>query len=486
MDFNSKNSELWDALLSSIPSASQHITSTLVNVNRDLRQQPILAVADQETASSFRQIARPLEQARQLSEVLSDAEKIFSYRMRMNHPASFAFIPAPVSPLSFLGDMLTSAFNPHAGSWLQSSGPSAVESGLIRFLAERLGLPGTAGGLFVSSGSMANLTALVVARDQKLGQSIQDRAKGVIYVSDQTHSSIAKGLRIIGFMDNQIRKIKSNGRFQMNIDALREAISLDKSQGLIPFLIVASCGTTNTGSIDPLHEIVAIARNHSPGLWVHVDGAYGASTAMSKSHRQLLDGIGEVDSVSWDAHKWLFQTYGCGMVFVRERRCLTQSFATGAEYTRDAADSEDLDCPNFWNFGPELTRPARAMKLWFTLQVLGLDTMGEMIDHGFSLADVADAELRKLSDWEIISGSQMAIVNFRYVPKGWDEEQLDALNSAISKSLIQQDVATALTTKLLGKTVIRICSLNPNLTEDDMRDIISKLDATAKTLAAST
>ncbi|RFU27095.1 hypothetical protein B7463_g9243, partial [Scytalidium lignicola] len=483
MDFNIKNRELWDAMISSIPLASQHITSHFVEMNRDVKEKPIVIVADEEQASSFRQMARPPQHSRQLSAVLSDAEKIFACRMRMDHPAAFGFIPSPVSPLSFIGDMLTSAFNAHAGSWVQSSGPSAVEGALIRFLAERVGFPETAGGLFVSGGSMANLTALMIARDQKLGQSGQKRAKGVAYVSDQTHSSVAKGLRVLGFTDIQIRKIKCNGLFQMDVEALRSAITLDKEQGMLPFLIVASCGTTNTGSIDPLRAIITLARNQSPSLWVHVDGAYGASVAMSKSHRDLLDGLGEVDSVSWDAHKWLFQTYGCGMALVRERRWLSQSFATGAEYTRDAPDSEDLDSPNFWNFGSELTRPARCMKLWFTMQVLGSDAIGEMIDHGFKLADVADAELRRLPNWEIISKAQMAIVNFRYAPPRRNEEELDTLNTAISKSLIQQNVATALTTKLLGKTVIRICSINPNLTEDEMRGIILALDSAAKSLS---
>lgn len=483
MDFDLKYRQLWDTLVSYVPEASRHITSTFVDMNFDVKSEPVVTVADDEQITSFRQVALPNQSPRKPSEVIADAEKIFSCRMRMDHPAAFGFIPSPVSPMSFLGDMLTSAFNTHAGSWLQSSGPSAVEGVLIRFLAERVGQPKTAGGLFVSGGSMANMTSLMVARDRMLGQSIEKRTRGVAYVSDQTHSSIAKGLRILGFMDTQIRKVKSDSLFQMDLDALKNAITLDKEQGLFPFLIVASCGTTNTGCIDPLRRIVELAKGQTPNLWVHVDGAYGASVAMSKSHRDLIDGLGEADSISWDAHKWLFQTYGCGMALVKDRKWLAQSFATGAEYTRDAIDSEELDTPNFWNFGPELTRPARAMKLWFTLQVLGMDAVGDMIDHGFRLASVAEMALRKLPEWEIVSGAHMAIVNFRYVPPYFAEEELDTLNAAISKSLIQQNVATALTTKLLGKTVIRICSISPNLKETEMGDIILALNATAIRLA---
>jgi len=328
---------------------------------------------------------------------------------------------------------------------------------------------------------MANLVGLMTARDQMLGQGWEERAKGVVYVSDQTHSSIAKGLRILGFENMQIRKIKSDAKFRMDVDAVRLAIEHDRKSGLVPFLIVASCGTTNTGSVDPLRELAKLARVQSPRLWIHVDGAYGASVALSNSHKHLVDGLGEADSISWDAHKWLFQTYGCGMTLVRDRRWLTQSFATGAEYTRDAVDAGD-ETPNFWNYGPELTRPARAMKLWFTLQVLGLDKLGTMIDQGFLLAEVAERGLRNLPNWKIVSKAQMAVLNFRFEPGGKTEEELDQLNALISQKLVKQNVATALTTKLLGETVIRICAIHPDLTEGGMISVVEELDTAARYL----
>jgi L-2,4-diaminobutyrate decarboxylase len=201
-----------------------------------------------------------------------------------------------------------------------------------------------------------------------------------------------------------------------------------------------------------------------------------------RAHRDLLHGLESADSVAWDAHKWLFQTYGCGMVLVRERRWLPQSFATGAEYTRDATDSEHMDCPNFWNLGLEMTRPARAMKLWFTMQVLGLKRLGEMIDHGFRLANMAEIELKQLPDWKIVSAAQVAIVNFRYAPKGWSELQVDALNTAISRSMLAQNKAAALATILNGRVVMRMCTINSNLTEISIRDIVKAFDEAARAL----
>jgi len=484
MDSHNWHMSLLDSLANDLPATAHEIASNYVSRVRGLAKNPVLKLATNEEGQSIRLRAIPRSSARLLPEVLSEANEIYSYRMQMDHPSVFGFIPSPTTPVSFLGDMLTSAFNPFARSWLQSSGPSAVEVALIQWLAEMARLrKETSGGIFVSGGSMANLIGLTVARDQMLGEEWENKAKGIAYISGQTHSSISKGLRILGFSDKQIRKLKTDDSFRMDVEAVKLAIDEDREKGLIPFLIVASCGTTNTGSVDPLLELATLARSQNPRLWLHVDGVYGASVSLSNKYKHLIKGLGEADSISWDAHKWLFQTYGCGMALVRDRRWLMQSFITGAEYTRDAADSGDYESPNYWNFGPEMTRPARAMKLWFTLQVLGLDVFGSMIDHGIDVAEVAEKELQKLPDWTIVSGASMAIVNFRYQPLGRSEEEVDQLNETISRKLLLDNVAAALTTKLLGRTVIRICSISPNLSVEAMQEIIGELDKAALLLS---
>lgn len=415
------------------------------------------------------QASRPLEQV--VEELLDD---VFNYRMRMDHPRCFAFIPSPASELSWLGDLLTTAHNPHAGSWLQSSGPSSIERILIGWLNAQIGFPATAGGLFVSGGSMANLVALTAARDQMLTES--DRHLGVAYVSDQTHSSVSKGLKIIGFYDRQIRKVPTDARWRLDAELLETAIAADLAIGLKPFAVVASAGTTNTGSIDPLPAIARICK--SQGLWLHIDGAYGASVLLSPEHRGLLKGIELADSVSWDAHKWLFQTYGCGMVFVRQAHHLRNTFHASPEYLRDAQiDGTEI---NYWDFGAELTRPARAVKLWLTLQVLGAQAVGLAVSHGFRLAEWAKDELTRHENWEVISPPQLAIINFRYAPAGRSESELDELNRAISRRAIEEAFAGVLTTKLNGRTALRICAIHPNATETDMRETILRLDAYAQ------
>ena len=459
------------------------VVDQCVRERQTVDSQPILAVLPPKDAENIEAITKPGRLPASIDSTLAQAEQIFGYRVRMDHPRFFGFIPSPASDLSWLGDVLNSAYNTHAGSWFQSSGPSAVEKHLLSWLAtDIVGFPESSGGCFVSGGSMANLSALILARDQKL--AFEDRNKAVAYTSDQTHSSLAKGLGIIGFHADQVRKIPCDENLRIDLSLLKSAIEQDKASGRIPFLIVGNAGTTNTGSVDAFADLATMAKEND--LWLHADGAYGASTLLCHSRRQLLDGIHLCDSISWDAHKWLFQTYGCGMVLVRERRLLTESFGTTAEYTQDAAETAET-LPNFWNYGPELTRPARAMKLWFSFQLLGLEAISEAINHGFALAEAAQSALEHLPDWEIVSPAQMGIICFRFRPNGPDRTfvfDLDDLNKKISQRAIEKNIAAPLTTRIGRNLVMRICSIHPNLTKDEMVSIIEKLDHLAQELAS--
>ncbi|KAL6837342.1 PLP-dependent transferase [Trichoderma camerunense] len=465
----------WELDVSSVMPLIQDLASNFESRKNSLDEQPILKLTDSQHASLMGEYARP-GAAHSVDHVLKEARDIFDYRIRMNHPRFYSFIPAAVSPYSWIGETVSSAFNSFAGSRLQSSGPSCIEQGLIQWMASKAGLPSTAGGLTVSGGSMANFTAMVLARDKHLPRD--QRLNGVAYISDQTHSSVAKGLRILGFDATQIQIIPTDDRFRMKVRELDDQIQRDRNAGRYPFVVIASAGTTNTGSVDPLHEIVEICGREK--LWVHVDGAYGASVLLSKERPNLLAGLGGVDSISWDAHKWLFQTYACGILLVRDKQHLIDSFATEAEYIRDAEEVDDV--PNFWNLGLELTRPARAMKLWFTLRVLGVDMFGRAIDHGINMAEYAEKQIRLQPDWQITSPASLAAVTFRYAPPGKSEKELDALNVAISQKVIADNIAGILTTKLRGRIVLRICLLNPLTDEAMMKKVIDDLDKIARKL----
>lgn len=414
--------------------------------------------------------------ARSIEDILADAEEIFSYGYKVGHPRFFSCIPSPASPLSWLGDALTSAFNPFGGSWDAASGVCTVEASLIEWIADRFGLPPSAGGQFVSGASMANLTAMTVARDQMLQD--ETRSKGVVYISSQAHFCIAKGLRIIGLSEKQIRTIDCDESFQMDIAKLSLAISKDRQSDFQPFLIVATCGTTSTGSIDPLKKIAEIAKEHR--MWMHVDAAYGGSAAFSHPYRARIDGLGLADSIAWDAHKWLFQTHGCAAVFFRKKSHPLRSFATSGHYVQDVEDIEFMRDP--WNYGIELTRPARHMRLWFSLQLLGTDMLSQMVSHGIELAAYAEAQLRKREGWEVISSSGLAILTFRFVPNNIDTVDVDSINTLISKEILARNVAAIFTVTLEGKICLRMCTINPQTTEADIESVVHTLDDIAHSI----
>lgn len=416
------------------------------------------------------------ESPRPVGDVLRDMQDVFSYGSRVGHPRFFSVVPSVPSPASWLGDAVTSAFNPFAGSWKAGTGVCEVERDLVRWIVELFGLPSSAGGQFVSGASMANLTALTVARDQILGEDVSRRSRAVAYISDQTHFCVVKALKIIGFSDRNVRVLPSDSAFKMDPVRLQTAIARDLRNGELPFLIVGTCGTTRTGSIDPLEELADIANKHH--IWMHVDAAYGGSVAFSKTHRKLVDGLKHTQSIAWDAHKWLFQTHGCGAVFFRDRTHPLQSFTTSPDMVAYADDAEICDP---WNFGIELTRPARHMRLWFTLQTLGMDTIDQMISRGFHLAKLAEAELRRLPSWEVIACT-MAMVTFRFSPDGEDASRLDGINTLISKKLEAANIALVLTTRLNGRLSLRMCTINPQTRDEEIRDVVKALDQKARSV----
>ncbi|MFC7052452.1 pyridoxal phosphate-dependent decarboxylase family protein [Hansschlegelia quercus] len=394
---------------------------------------------------------------------------------RGDHPRAFGFTPSPASPLSRLGDLLASTFNPHAGAWPQAEGPLAVERAMIRFMADAGGFPESAGGLFLAGGSAANLTAVVAAREARLGPD--DTARGVAYLSEETHVSALKALRIAGIPDARIRRVALSDNMAMEPTALAAAVETDLAAGLKPFIVIATAGSTRSGAVDPLPAIADICEPH--GLWLHVDGALGGSALLSPAHRHLLAGVERADSLGWDAHKWLFQTYGCAALLVRDQETLRRAFAVGPAYLEDAAAGEGE--VNAWDLGPEMTRPARALKLWLTLRVMGTQAVGSAVAHGFQLVEWAEAALGETPGWKVVSPARMATLLFRF--EDCEEDERDAVNAAAARRLLDDGYASVGTARVDGRLTLRICALHPEATEDDMRETVRRLDRFAREAA---
>ncbi len=412
--------------------------SSTVDFYNHMESGPVFRPAGKECLAGLNDQSIP-HKGRPLKDVYKEMlEKVYASTLLGQHPRSFACVPSTASLLSWMGDIMTNAWNPHASCTVNAPAANLIEKKLIRWMCGLAGFPKESGGLFVSGGSIANLTALTAARDAKL--SHEEYSKGMVYVSDQTHSSVAKGLHIIGFSKDQIRVIPSDALFAMDISALKAAIIKDINAHKKPFAVIASAGTTNTGSVDPLPQIAALCREYD--LWMHVDGAYGASALLSDQYRKNLSGISLSDSLSWDA--------------------------------QSSADSVE-----FWDLGPELTRPARSLKLWLTLQAMGTDAIEKIIDHGCALAQLAQRLISQSPDWEIVSPAQLGIINFRYIShRQLSPRELDRINQNIAREITQSGFAQIFTTELCGKKVLRMCTIHPETTEQDIYDTIRFLKNT--------
>lgn len=442
----------------------------------NIENMPVVPKVENEVLDRVSSMTVP-ENGRDLNSVYNEfLNDIFTSVSLSQHPRSFSCIPSTMSLLSWMGDVMTNAVNPHASCKLNSPTVDKVEKNLIKWMCSLVGYTKGSGGLFISGGSLANLTALTAARDAKL-TSFEDRRRAVVYVSAQTHSSVAKGLHIIGFDADQIHTVSTDSGFCMDAGELCSEIEKDIGEGKKPFAVVASAGTTNTGSVDPLRAIAGICEKYD--MWMHIDGAYGASALLSETHRLELEGAELSDSISWDAHKWMQQTYGCSVVLVKDRNKLVNSFAAHPEYLKDAEASPEA--VEFWDLGPELTRPARGLKLWLTLQVLGSNEMGRVIDHGCELASFAENYIRGKEDFEIISPAKLGIVNFRYAPASVSSEKLrDTINHEAAAEITRSGFAQIFTTELCGHKVIRLCTIHPDTTEKDIAETIDRLELLCK------
>jgi glutamate/tyrosine decarboxylase-like PLP-dependent enzyme len=366
-----------------------------------------------------------------------------------------------------MADALISGYNVFAGTWISGSGPAAVELAVIEWLRVACGFPNGAGGLFVSGGTMANLTALAVARHVVLS----DRLDGAtVYFSDQAHSSLEKALRVIGLPPENVRKIACDGDYRLPLGALEQAVEKDRAAGKRPFSVIASAGTTNTGAIDPLGELSRLCRRQ--GLWLHVDGAYGAAAVISNRGRELLAGLELADSLSLDPHKWLFQPFEIGCVLVRDLVHLRDTFLILPEYLKDTHQySAEF---NFTDHGLQLTRGFRALKLWMSIKVFGMAAFRAAVERGFALAEFTAARLREMPGWQIVTPAHMGIVCFRYA--GAD----DATHRRLVQSILRDGIALITSTVLGGRTVLRTCTINPRTTERDIEETLDTLDRLAR------
>ena len=458
------------------------IIDMLVDYTGAQAQFPVTRALDHTTFEEI--LSEPIpETGSSWEDVLEQFERqVLTTIDHLDHPRFFAYIPSPSNFVGVMADTLASGYNIFNSLYPLGTGAAIVERATIGWLRKLCGMPEEASGLFVSGGSVANLTGLAVAREIQLNGDMRD---AIVYSSDQAHFVISRGLRILGFAPEQLREIQADEDFRLPLADLERAIAEDRAAGKRPFCVAATAGTTNSGAVDPLHDLADLCERED--LWLHVDGAYGASACLTEHRKMELAGIERAHTLTWDAHKWMFQPVECSALLVRDRHWLSATFKDSAHFLTDAeahSKEEIGEEMNFMYQGIQLTRYFRALKFWMSLKVFGLGAMRQAIERGFKLAELAESLLRDSERWEVVTPAQMAIVTFRYKPMDGDEALANRVTDELSGAMARNGFAFASTTKLRGKTVMRLCTNNPRTTASDLRQTILLMERLARSLEA--
>lgn len=413
------------------------------------------------------------------------------------HPRMFGYVQAPGMAIAAIADLLASTLNANLTAWRSAPAAVEIERLTIDWIRQIVGFKTEAGGLFVSGGSAANLAALATARRCKAPPELASKGAHSlrqamrVYVSEETHHSIAKAAALLGLGRDNVRAIGVDKRYKIRIDELVAAITEDLAAGHLPFCVVGNAGTVNTGACDPLREILAVARRFN--LWMHVDASYGGFAVLAASARELFDAMNEADSISLDPHKWLYLPLDCGCVLYRDAEAARGTFAHEAEYTRVLEHDPD-EAFAFWDYGPELSRRFRALKIWMMLQGVGVRALAEAIEKDLACARHLESLVRASDDFEMLAPVELSIFCFRHVPARLKRaladanevererlgEQLDAFNERLLVELQQDGSSYLSNTRLGGRFSLRGCVLNYRTTLRDMEILLDDLRRVAQ------
>ncbi len=407
-------------------------------------------------------------------------ENIVPYSTKIGHPCFLSWIITSPSPAGTLGELINVGLNQVPALYKGGKAATVLEDVVVRWFCQLFGYDNESGGILVSGGTMANLTALAAAREAiypgATTTGIQNIEKPfVIYVSDQGHISVDRSAGMLGIGADMVRKIPTDEKYRMKPELLEEEILNDRSSGFEPFCVVAQAGAVNTGSIDPIDKLAEICEREN--IWFHVDASYGGGAVLSKNRKVLLKGIEMADSIATDPHKWFFIPAEAGLTIVKDSKHLYNAFNCSASYLGDE------DSVDYKDYGFQLTRASRALKIWFAFRAYGLKRIGEIIDRNLELASGLYNRLENEECWELVSPSELSIVCFRYIPETkLDENSLNSLQFEILAELEQSGEAFLTPAVLRGKACLRICIANHRTTQEDIDQLIDLIRLIGETL----
>ena len=403
-------------------------------------------------------------------------ETVVPYAGGNRHPGFMGWVQGGGAPVGALAEMLAAGLNMNCGG--RDHVGIALEEQVGLWVRNWFGFPSSAKGLFVTGASMANFVACLAARTRALGPEVRAQGLGnarlTAYAAEGAHACVVRAMEMAGLGREALRRVPLNADFQMDVRALAARIDADLEAGFRPFLITATAGSVDVGAFDDLSALADVAARH--GIWLHVDGAYGALGVHSARVRPKLAGLDRVQSVAFDFHKWGQVPYDAGFVMVADGAGLTDVFASPAAYL--SREPEGLAAGDFWptDYGPDLSRGCRALKTWFVLRTCGVEAIGAAIDNGLDLAAALRRRIAEAPDLEQLGPSDLNIVCFRWIPGrescGAADPSLDRLNRETARRLqLKGRVAPSLT-QIDGKVALRAALFNPRATLSDINALV--------------
>jgi aromatic-L-amino-acid decarboxylase len=399
-----------------------------------------------EAAAAHREA--PPEQGGEFAPLLELVETIARHAHDNAGPGFLGFIPGGGLYASSLADFLSNTIDKFVNLWDSAPVGAQIEDNVVRWLCDMFSFPPESRGVLTSGGSIANFSAIVTARRDRLPE---DFLSGALYVSEHVHASVTKAAMLAGFPVRNVRKVAADPSLRMDVDALRRAIDDDRDSGLAPFAVVASAGTTNTGAIDPIDAIADVARDE--GLWLHVDGAYGGFFQLTGRGRERFLGLERADSITLDPHKGMFLPYGTGALVVRDGRKLREAHHVGTSaYLQDLA--EDAHIPNFTEYSAELSRDFRGLRVWFPLKLHGVSAFRDALEEKLDLAEHLYEGLKAIPELELPWPPDLTIVPFRL------RDGDDAANRRLLATINDSRRVFLSSTVLEGRFTLRACILS--------------------------
>ena len=449
-----------------------------------IAERPVMAPNHAGKTKSLVNVELPAE-GRPLDQLLDECRTVMDLSRHNGHPRFFGYVASPSTPIGAYADLIASALNANITCWRSGPAGTEIEQLVVRWLGSLIHYDDNAKGLLTSGGSMANMIALLIAGRRKEPEASR---KGLwnagspmtIYASEEVHMSIAKAADVLGFGRDNVRVVGCDERHRMRVDELVSHLQADRSTGLRPVCVVASAGTVNTGAIDPLNQIAEVAREHD--LWFHVDGAYGAPGAMDGTKKDLFAGLERADSVSLDPHKWLYVPVDAGCLLFRDA-VAAAVFTEDADYIQIHGLAEDAAFA-YWDYGIELSRRFRALKVWLTLGYYGARRIAEAVSKDIALAAYMGELVSNADDFELLAPVELSICCFRYVPKHTNETDLNHLNEKIMSAVQKGGRAYLSNATVNGKFALRACITNFRTTKADIEETLEVVRQAAKTLNA--